>query len=81
MWLVVCSLSSEDVPRLYDLVKPKDDKYRPAFYFALRNTLVASDLEQATRIGMKVGMCKPGILLAHPLTTNPLLNRVESDTE
>jgi structural maintenance of chromosome 4 len=43
----------EDVPRLFDLVKPKDDRYAPAFYFALRNTLVADDLEQATRIGMK----------------------------
>ncbi|XP_033759958.1 structural maintenance of chromosomes protein 4-like isoform X2 [Pecten maximus] len=40
----------ENVPRLFDLVKTKDDSYLPAFYFALRDTLVANDLEQATRI-------------------------------
>ena len=36
--------------RLYDLVRVQDDKLRPAFFFALRNTLVAQDLEQASRI-------------------------------
>jgi structural maintenance of chromosome 4 len=67
----------EDAPRLFDLVKAKDDKYLPglprllsfflfffflltipffptknkkAFYNALRDTLVANDLEQANRI-------------------------------
>jgi structural maintenance of chromosome 4 len=40
----------ENVPRLYDLVKPKHDRYRPAFYSVLQNTLVAKDLEQANRI-------------------------------
>jgi len=39
----------EGVPRLFDLIKSKDDKYLTAFYFALRDTLVANDLEQATR--------------------------------
>ena len=34
----------EGVPRLFDLVKPKDDKFRPAFYFALRDTCVASGM-------------------------------------
>jgi len=40
----------ENVPRLFDLVRAKDDKFRPAFFSALQNTLVAKDLEQANRI-------------------------------
>ena len=41
----------EGVPRLYDLIRVKDERVKPAFYFAVRNTLVADSLEQATRIG------------------------------
>ncbi|XP_075232344.1 structural maintenance of chromosomes 4-like protein gluon [Lycorma delicatula] len=40
----------ENVPRLFDLIKVADDRVRPAFYYALRNTLVAENLEQASRI-------------------------------
>ncbi|KAH9932103.1 RecF/RecN/SMC protein [Epithele typhae] len=40
----------ENVPRLFDLIKPKDKRYAPAFYKAVHNTLVANDLEQANRI-------------------------------
>lgn len=40
----------ENAPRLFDLVKTKEDKFRPAFYHALQDTLVASDLAQANRI-------------------------------
>lgn len=40
----------EGVPRLFDLVKPKDERFRPAFFSVLQNTLVAKDLEQANRI-------------------------------
>ncbi|XP_030034137.2 structural maintenance of chromosomes protein 4 [Manduca sexta] len=40
----------ENAPRLFDLVKVKDERVLPAFYYALRDTLVANDLEQATRI-------------------------------
>ena len=40
----------EDVPRLYDLVKPKDPQFAAAFYSALRETLVAKDLQQANRV-------------------------------
>ncbi|GIY87358.1 structural maintenance of chromosomes protein 4 [Caerostris extrusa] len=43
----------ENVPRLFDLVRVKDHALLPAFYFSLQNTLVGSDLEQATRIGLK----------------------------
>jgi len=40
----------ESVPRLFDLVKPKHEKFRPAFFSVLQNTLVARDLQQANRI-------------------------------
>ena len=40
----------ENVPRLFDLISPKDDIFRPAFFSVLQNTLVAKDLEQANRI-------------------------------
>ena len=42
------------MPRLYDLVNVKDDQIRTAFFFALRNTLVADDLKQATNIAFQV---------------------------
>ena len=37
-------------PRLFDLLKIKDEALRPAFFFAMGNTLVATDLDQASRI-------------------------------
>ncbi|KAG8624861.1 hypothetical protein KVT40_006612 [Elsinoe batatas] len=40
----------ENVPRLFDLVKPKDKRFAPAFYSVMQNTLIAKDLEQANRI-------------------------------
>ncbi|KIW68896.1 hypothetical protein PV04_04810 [Phialophora macrospora] len=40
----------ENVPRLFDLIKPKDERFRPAFYSVMQNTLVAQDLQQANRI-------------------------------
>ncbi|XP_047036782.1 structural maintenance of chromosomes protein 4 [Helicoverpa zea] len=40
----------ENAPRLFDLVNVKDQRVLPAFYYALRDTLVANDLEQASRI-------------------------------
>lgn len=36
----------EGVPRLFDLVRCQDKALRPAFYFALRDTVVANDLQQ-----------------------------------
>jgi structural maintenance of chromosome 4 len=44
----------ENVPRLFDLIKAKDEKFRPAFYHSLQNTLVATDLAQANRIAYGV---------------------------
>ncbi|KAJ6593824.1 RecF/RecN/SMC [Mycena capillaripes] len=40
----------ENVPRLFDLVQPKEERFAKAFYKALSNTLVANDMEQANRI-------------------------------
>ncbi|EPQ25894.1 uncharacterized protein PFL1_06567 [Pseudozyma flocculosa PF-1] len=40
----------EDVPRLFDLVKPRDERFAAAFYHQLRDTLVAKDLAHANRI-------------------------------
>lgn len=40
----------ENVPRLFDLIKFKDQKFAPAFYSVLNDTLVANDPEQARRI-------------------------------
>ena len=37
--------------RLFDLVKFEDKRLQNAFYFALRDTLVTSNLETATRVG------------------------------
>ena len=54
MLVCIFSFSPENVPRLFDLVKVKDDKYLTAFYYALTDTLVANDLDQATRIALQV---------------------------
>lgn len=40
----------ENVPRLFDLIKFKEEKFAPAFYSVLTDTLVANDPEQARRI-------------------------------
>ncbi|RPD64655.1 RecF/RecN/SMC protein [Lentinus tigrinus ALCF2SS1-7] len=40
----------ENIPRLFDLIKPKEPRFAPAFYKALTNTLVADNLDQANRI-------------------------------
>ncbi|KAH9048629.1 SMCs flexible hinge, partial [Lactarius deliciosus] len=40
----------ENVPRLFDLVEPKEPRFVGAFYKALHDTLVVQDLAQATRI-------------------------------
>ena len=40
----------ESTPRLFDLVKPKDPRFAPAFYSVLSDTIVAKDLSQANRV-------------------------------
>ncbi|KAK9698350.1 hypothetical protein RND81_08G098000 [Saponaria officinalis] len=40
----------EGVPRLFDLIKVKDERFKTGFYELMRNTVVAKDLEQASRI-------------------------------
>ena len=39
----------ENVPRLFDLIRT-EERFKPAFYYGLRDTLVGSSLEQASRI-------------------------------
>ncbi|CUS22533.1 LAQU0S06e00188g1_1 [Lachancea quebecensis] len=39
-----------NVPRLFDLVHPIDNKFKNAFYSVLRDTLVAKDLNEANRV-------------------------------
>lgn len=36
--------------RLFDLVKSKDKKFLPAFYYGLNDTLVAANMEEATKL-------------------------------
>jgi structural maintenance of chromosome 4 len=40
----------EKAPRLLDLIKPSKPEYKVAFFFALQQTLVANDLDHASRI-------------------------------
>ncbi|KAF7761320.1 hypothetical protein Agabi119p4_10729 [Agaricus bisporus var. burnettii] len=40
----------ENAPRLFDLIKSKEARFAPTFYKALRDTLVAEDLDQANRV-------------------------------
>ncbi|KAJ8679871.1 hypothetical protein QAD02_015658 [Eretmocerus hayati] len=39
-----------NVPRLFDLIQVEDERILPAFYFAIRDTLVVDNLDQATAI-------------------------------
>ncbi|OAX33539.1 hypothetical protein K503DRAFT_869495 [Rhizopogon vinicolor AM-OR11-026] len=43
-------VTPEGVPRLFDLIKPKDPRFAAAFYKGVGNTLVAENLDQANRI-------------------------------
>ncbi|KAH0624117.1 hypothetical protein JD844_007511 [Phrynosoma platyrhinos] len=43
----------ENTPRLFDMIKVKDEKIQQAFYFAIRDTLVANNLDQATRVAFQ----------------------------
>jgi structural maintenance of chromosome 4 len=40
----------ENVPRLFDLVQPKEPRFTPVFYQVLGDTLVSQDLQQANKI-------------------------------
>ncbi|RLN98260.1 hypothetical protein BBJ28_00017107, partial [Nothophytophthora sp. Chile5] len=50
--------SGQPAPRLFDLVKVNDEKFLPAFYYALRDTLVAKDLDEASAIAYQGRQCK-----------------------
>lgn len=38
---------------MFDLIRVADPNVLPAFYYALRETLVANDITTATRIGLE----------------------------
>ena len=40
----------QGVPRLFDLIQVAEERFRPAFYHYLRDTLVANNTEQATEV-------------------------------
>lgn len=42
--------SPENTPRLFDLIHVEDERLRAAFYFVLSDTLVADDLNHASRV-------------------------------
>lgn len=44
------ALPCSGVPRLFDLVRVREERVKLAFYFALRDTVVADSLDQASRI-------------------------------
>ncbi|KAL0377549.1 UNVERIFIED_CONTAM: Structural maintenance of chromosomes protein 4 [Sesamum radiatum] len=43
-------VTPEGVPRLFDLIKVQDERMRLAFFAALGNTILAENIDQATRI-------------------------------
>ncbi|GER48317.1 structural maintenance of chromosomes protein [Striga asiatica] len=43
-------VTPENVPRLFDLIKVQDERMKLAFFAALGNTVVAKDLDQASRV-------------------------------
>ncbi|KAH8072217.1 hypothetical protein JL720_11259 [Aureococcus anophagefferens] len=43
----------DGAPRLFDLVTPSHPKYAGAFYMALRDTLVAEDLDEAVKLAYR----------------------------
>ena len=62
------------MPRLFNLVRVREGKLRPAFYFALRNTLVAQDLEQASRIAYGHGGKWARVVTMQVLALLPVLD-------
>jgi structural maintenance of chromosome 4 len=50
--------SPEGVPRLFDLVQVKDDRMKLAFFHALGNTVVASNLDQ---VSLNYSVCSSAI--------------------
>lgn len=64
--------------RLFDQIKPKHEKYLPAFYFALRDTLFANGIDQAvayvffTKIQIISGEVDATLVRAIILFLNPV---------
>ncbi|KAF8982402.1 hypothetical protein BDQ17DRAFT_1437885 [Cyathus striatus] len=77
----------ENVPRLYDLIKPKEPRFAAAFYKAVADTLVANDLEQANRIAYGAKRWRVVTLAGQMIETSgeavapDVLKKLEHDTE
>uniref|UniRef100_A0A8B9FWZ8 Structural maintenance of chromosomes protein n=1 Tax=Amazona collaria TaxID=241587 RepID=A0A8B9FWZ8_9PSIT len=76
----------ENVPRLFDLVEAVNEELRPAFYFALRDTLVANDLEEASRIAFQKDkrwrvVTLQGQIIEQSAKHNKLVNKLESQLQ
>eukprot|EP01059_Diplonema_ambulator_P030711 TRINITY_DN5360_c0_g1_i1.p1 TRINITY_DN5360_c0_g1~~TRINITY_DN5360_c0_g1_i1.p1 ORF type:complete len:1304 (+),score=699.93 TRINITY_DN5360_c0_g1_i1:30-3914(+) len=50
------------LPRLFDLITPCHEKFAPAFYHAVRNTLVSKNIEEATEIAFNKKNGNPRIV-------------------
>ena len=40
----------QNVPRLFDLVTPAEERFKPAFYHYMKDTLVGNDINQAGKV-------------------------------
>ena len=40
----------QNVPRLFDLITPAEERFKPAFYHYMKDTLVANDINQAREV-------------------------------
>lgn len=50
--------SGSNIARLYDMIQVRDDRFRIAFYFALRDTLATDNLDQASAIAFQGRQCR-----------------------
>ena len=55
----------EGVPRLFDLVKVQDERMKLAFFAALRNTVVAKDLDQVSSTSLAENLALMIIIQNH----------------
>ncbi|CAM9703744.1 unnamed protein product [Chrysoparadoxa australica] len=53
-----------DCQRLFDLITPTDQKYLPAFFLGLRDTLVAPDLDTAVAVAYQGSKCVARVVTA-----------------
>ncbi|KAJ1545088.1 hypothetical protein HK096_006778, partial [Nowakowskiella sp. JEL0078] len=57
-WDTAVPSTPENCPRLFDLVKVREERFKNVFYQVLQNTLVATDLKQGERVAFGTGVGK-----------------------